>query len=410
MVLFGAVIGWLQAIAWNGRQHGGDWASLWIAGELARDGKPEHFYDRDPADFSGLSGDVWFTYAEPLSALRSHPFVHNPVVAGAMRWVTEWTDFDTSLLWLTGLSGLALVVLIASAYYAWTNDTIPTTWLWATTAACWVLPAYHSSLWLGQTSVLIFAGVMYAIAASRPRPVIAGLVLACVAIVKLTPVVLIPLMLVYPTRRLAGAVAAGATAALAATSYFLYTPDVFRTWWENIQQINGGLILSEVNQSLPSMLLQGQRDDTVEVHMLTEVPEHATLWTYGLALVLGALLLWVAWLFKDDAFAILAVGGFTVATVCGSLVWNHYYLFVIGTVFGLLTLTSRWNIMVPLIAISAVWFYQPLSFVVGGRSPLYIPFNYLIGTWILFGCLLVLACITTFELRRERRIKTVRKQ
>lgn len=334
MVLFGAIIGWLQAIAWNGRQHGGDWASLWIAGELARDGKTEHFYDRDHADFSGLAGDVWLDYAEPLSALRSHPFVHNPIVAGAMRWVVGWTDFDTSLQWLTGLSGLALVLMVASAYYAWTNETIPATWLCATTAACWALPAYHSSLWLGQTSVLIFAGVMYAIAAGRRNPLAAGIILAIVTMVKLTPVVLIPLMLAFQTRRLAGAVAAGATAALAACSYVLYTPEVFRTWWENILQINDGLILSEVNQSLPSLLLQGQRDDSLEVQMLYDVPDYVSFWSYGLALGLGLLLLWAAWLHKEDAFTILAVGGFTVATVCGALVWNHYYLFVIGLVFG----------------------------------------------------------------------------
>lgn len=59
--------------------------------------------------------------------------------------------------------------------------------------------------------------------------------------------------------------------------------------------------------------------------------------------------------------------------------------------------------MVPLIAISAVWFCQPLSFVVGGSSPLYVPFNYLFGTWGLFACLLVLVVLATVELYRERK-------
>lgn len=386
-LLFGLIITVITA----GKLNSSDWGSLWIAGLLVRDGNREHLYNIDERDFALPQGEVWFeTIAASDVSSFPHPFVHVPFVADVMSLVVRIMSFDTSVLLLTVASGWALVVLLASAWFFWFTEEIPMVVLLAGILLGWVSAAFQSSLYLGQTSPLIFAGVAYGLAAVQVHPVRAGLALGVVASIKLTPVIVVVICLFFPRARKAGLVAMAVGMVTVAYSIVIAGWDVFMTWRQTLQEINAAALVAPVNGAFASQISTHLvDDDSLLVPIINDPPLVTSLVPRLLTIALVAVVVYAAWR-SHEPWKIATVGIFTTLTATSGILWDHYTLIALMPLLGVVARgQGRIIYTAPLLAFFA---FPPLA---ASDSDLWFPWSALI---ILVGAVIAL-CVA--ELQRD---------
>lgn len=355
-LLFGAVVMLLV----RGAQDPGDLGSLWIAGLLVGKGDTENLYAIHESDFALITGEAWInTYEQSDVSAYPHPFVHTPFVAQVMSWITKLLSFDSAVFWITVLSAWALVILIVSAWRFWFEDEIPPGYLALGLVLGWVATSFQSSLHLGQTTPLIFAGVAYGLAAARIHPVRAGLALGAVAVVKLTPVVLVIICLFFPRARKAGVVGLlfGITAVVVSIVSLGFA--TFRTWVETLQELNAAALVAPVNGAFASLINVGAVEDPdALVSILEDPPLISSLVPRLLALALIAVVVYIAWR-SSEPWKITTVGIFTALTATSGILWDHYVLLVVLPLLGVLARGQGWVLY--LIPVCAVFAFPPLA-------------------------------------------------
>ncbi|AEK35424.1 putative membrane protein [Corynebacterium variabile DSM 44702] len=245
--------GLVNALYWSGRQQPDDWSSLWIAGILVNNGNSDHIYDFDPTDFAAWSGSAWqeVIVTNDLSA-APHPFVHIPGVAYAVAPFTDVLSFEASVVWLTALCGACLPLLVSASWALWSRTTVPLPALLAITVAAWYATAFQSGMWLGQTTPIILCMTVCGIAYARDRPVAAGIVLGLAGIVKLTPLGLIPLMLLFRHYRRGAATATATAAFVALASLVVGGGGLFGTWIDRMRWLSAHVVVTGSNRSGPN--------------------------------------------------------------------------------------------------------------------------------------------------------------
>lgn len=355
LMLVSLVAGYITMLVWKDRDQPDDWASLWVGGVVVDKGQIDHLYDHDPVDFSAMSGEAWLTAAQDVSAPFPHPFVQNPLFAQVLSYLTKVMTFDTSVLWLLFGSGAAVVVIIAAAYYLWFNRSMP--WGIAALVAVVVLslPTTINSLWLGQTTPLIVAGVMYGLAASRTRPWLAGIILGIVASVKLTPYALIVVMLFFAYRRRAALWSLGTTAVLVALMFISVDMSVISTWLERLDDISSSVLVGAANQSLASTLASDLGIPEIAVSMVRDYPSSVKLIPPGIAIVVTILATAVAWWNPVYRFQLLITSAWMIATAFSSIVWTHYMIVLVAPVMGLIAMVgTRFTRQWPYVGIAVI--------------------------------------------------------
>lgn len=347
LILVSLLGGLTSLLAWNGRTQPDDWASLWVGGLLMDRGLESHLYDADPIDFTAMSGEVWPRLAQEVSAPFTHPFVQNPLFAKALGVISHVMSFETSVAWLLFLSGMAVVVLVAASYHLWFRSTMPWGIAALVTACVFALPTTLNSFWIGQTTPLIVAGVAYGLAASRTRPWLAGIVLGIVASIKLTPYALIAVMLFFAYRRRAALWALATTAVLAVWMFIRVDMSVISDWIDRIGDIGASVLVGGANQSLASTLATDLGNPDLLVTVVRDYPSHVK--TIPLCIALGVVLMVtaVAWLNPVYRFEFLITGAWLIAATFSSILWTHYMLMLVTSVFGLAAmartrLTRQW--------------------------------------------------------------------
>lgn len=335
--VIGLVFGLIITVITAGKHNSGDWGSLWIAGLLVRDNNREYLYQIDDQDFALPKGDVWFdTIANSDVSSMPHPFVHVPFVADVMSIFVRIMSFDTSVYFLTALSGWALVVLVVSAWFLWFEEEIPAFVLLVGMLLVWVSTSFQSSLYLGQTSPLIFAGVAYGLAAARIQPIRAGIALGLAASVKLTPVILVVICLFFPRTRRAGIMAMGVGISIVSYSIVVAGWEVFMTWRETLQNINAAVLVAPVNGAFASQISTHLvEDDRLHVAIINDPPLVASLVPRLMMLVLIALVVYAAWR-SYEPWKIATVGIFTTLTAANGILWDHYVIVAILPLLGII--------------------------------------------------------------------------
>ncbi|MDO5029494.1 MAG: glycosyltransferase family 87 protein [Corynebacterium sp.] len=355
-ILVVALLGGVASLlVWRGRTQPDDWASLWLGGLLMHKGEGAHLYDRDAVDFSAIVGDAWIDAAQEVSSPFPHPFVQNPLFATVLSQLTNIMSFETSVLWLLFISGAAVVIFVAASYHLWFHHTMP--WGIAAVVAVVVLamPTTINSLWLGQTTPLIVAGVAYGLAASRKRPWLAGIVLGLVASIKLTPYALIFVMLFFAYRRRAALWALGTTAVLVALMFATVDVNVIADWIERVNEVSGAVLVGAANQSISAMLAQDLGDSALLVSVVHDYPPSVKLIPFGLAIVVAIVTTAVSWWNREYRFELLVSGAWLTATAFSAIVWTHYMLMLVTPVMGLCAMAnSRWTKQWPLIGVATV--------------------------------------------------------
>lgn len=389
--VIGLVFGLLIAAFSAGKLNYGDWGSLWIAGLLVRDGHREHLYSIHDRDFALPKGDVWLhTIANSDVSSFPHPFVHVPFVADVMSVIVRVMSFNTSVILLAIASGCALVVLIASAWIFWFDEQIPMAVLLIGILVGWVSMPFQSSLYLGQSSPLIFAGVAYGLAAARTLPIRAGIVLGIVAAVKLTPVALVAICLLFARSRKTGIVATGVGILIVVASILSSGWRVFNTWWQTLRELNAAALVARVNGSFASRISSGLvHNDKIWVAIIKDPPMVASVVPRILTVVLLLLVAYTAWR-SQESWKIACVGTITVLTATGGILWDHYLLIAVLPLLGVLARGSERAICV--VAILAILAFPPLA---KGDSNLWFPWS----AFAMLVGLVVVLCVA--ELGRE---------
>lgn len=355
LIVLSALAGMAALLSWKGRTQPDDWASLWIGGLLMDRGQQAHLYDADFLDFSAMKGEVWLNAAREVSAPFPHPYVQNPLFAKVLAWLSRAMSFDTSTAWLLFLSGASIVVLVAASYHLWFRTTIPLGAASLVTVIVLVLPTTMTSLWLGQTTPLIVAGVAYGLAASLTRPRFAGVVLGLVASIKLTPYALVVVMLFFAYRRRAALWALYVTAALTVWMLISVDMSVISAWMSRVGEINDSVLVGGANQSLASTLATDLRNQALAVTVVRDYPSSVKLIPLSIAAGAALVTTAVAWWNKVYRFEILVVGAWLVAASFSAIVWIHYVLMLVTPLMGVAAmsrtrLTRHW----PYVCIAAL--------------------------------------------------------
>lgn len=374
--IFASVIGILTASFWGRVTAADDFSSLWIAGLLYRDGDKQLLYDRSPEDFSTIQDEAWWEYARNLdvSGLNPypHPFVHIPIMAEFNSYLSQWMDYATAVWILTAISGFALVMIVSASWQMWFKETIGLVPLALGTMALWLSIPAQVSLGLGQTSPVITAGILSAIALAGRRPLLAGLLLGAVTAIKITPIFVICAMFIYSRTRKAGFWSLGVTVAIAGYS-FMKDMNSFREWIHVLGDISSSGILHFLNLSPLAFLAHDDeiisyRGNHAVLPITPVVEELNPIYVWGVRAIVIILLVIVAlfaWKSRERGFELFAVGGYVVSMLASNILWQHYLVILPALVIGIvwfahfITARARTALLLATVCVACT-FYSPL--------------------------------------------------
>ena len=402
VVVLSVIAGLVNALYWSGRQQPDDWSSLWIAGILVNNGDSDHIYDFDPTDFAAWSGSAWqqVIASHDLSA-APHPFVHLPGVAYIVAPFTDLLSFDASVVWLTALCGACLPLLISASWSLWSQNTVPLPVLLAVTVVAWYTTAFQTGAWLGQTTPIVLCMTVCGIACARDRPVAAGILLGCAGIVKLTPLGLIPLMLLFPRYRRGAAATTITAGTVALASLIVGGADLFGTWIDRIRWLSSHVVVTGSNRSFASAVLRDEPDHGALAPVVADVPGWVSVVPMVVAVLLFAGIVWAAWRNRRWAAPLILVGAYAIATLASGLLWNHYLLVCLPLIVGIAVFARRLGglpqTVVAVLSCTALLFlYPPLNEQVGAArrvGSIALPWADLVALVMLIGLLAVAAGI-----------------
>ena len=406
--VLGLLVGLLTQLVWHGPRENGDWAALWIAGKLLRQGDDPHIYDYAPDDFAAWAGPFWQPFAhQDITSASPHPFVQAPFVAQMAEALTFVMSFRTSVFFLTVASGWALVVLIASAFYVWFHRPIPLGVLAGVTMVVWLSTPFQWSITLGQTTPLVTAGIAYSIAAARHRPWSAGVVLGLVSVIKLTPLALIPLMVLFRRSRRTSLVAIATTALCFGFSLLTVGWSLHEIWRARIHMFSTFKVIAPTSQTFVSIMKRHLIDEgPAGAPIIQETPGWMVVTPMMLAAVIGRMLAIAADQCRGRSFEIIMVGVTCAVTCFSGFVWTHYFIIAVLPAFGVFALAARRRWAVACIATISVLYFPPLSDVISAehdnrfftQANFYIPGGALMATVIM---LFMLAAAVVVPARRR---------
>lgn len=230
-------------------------------------------------------------------------------------------------------------------------------------------PAVTDSFWLGQTTPLILGCLSFALAVSRRRPIISGVLLAFVSIVKLSPIAIVVVMCFFAYRRKAALIALSGNIVMAIVLFLVVDRSITAAWLERMGDVSDSVLIGMANQSLSGLLLARGEDVPIPIISVEDYPLWVRVVPVLVAFVFVVAALAVAWLHRTRSFEILVVSAWLVATCFSVIVWSHYSLSLIFPVMGLWLLAEEKKLRVWMqFTIAAVLFMV----IFPGQTPLVI--------------------------------------
>jgi uncharacterized membrane protein len=323
-------------VALHWQATGADLASSYYGCRLLATHKASHLYSRDPADYGSVADPVWTQLARATgfpAVKRLHPFVQIPLWAWSLEPLCTRVDFPRfNQLFLCFVSFCLSAAIWLIARY-WASRTCNPLWI---AAICLVLSsstAYANTMALTQTQVLfVLLTIAALVLAEDKRPILAGLLLASAAAVKITPGLLVIYWLLVRQQR-AAVNFAGFSLLLAGLSVLTTGWAVNLAYLHNLGQISNMLLVSSNNQSLAAWWMGPSYpySETLAWHALP-LPGLVKLTSAFLSIasvVAGGLLdrrarmSGIARPPYGAAFALLG------ATVFATIAWDHYFVLLI---------------------------------------------------------------------------------
>ncbi len=348
---------------WHLRQLGDDWASLWIAGLMVRNDQTDAIYDRSWWDFGSTASSLWSYYRDAFDiAPWPHPFVQAPMVAQFVGILSHFMNYYWSLHLLAFLTGAGIVITVVSAHYIWKKRPLNTRYLLLIVVMLWISQPVVDAAYLGQTTPILFALLLFGIAISEKHPYVSGIALAIVTIVKLTPFVVIVILLFFASRRRSAITALITILLTTVISVSFIGPRIYAEWFKELRVISSEAYVTANNNSLLSLVYTTRGNGISSVTTISHPAPFVSL----LALLVGAFLalcvLAAASQLRERSCEILCVGVFVAALLSSNIFWSHYTYIVVVLYLGIFFECSRTQrYMSPVAIATLVLFYPPIA-------------------------------------------------
>ncbi|AKK10064.1 glycosyltransferase family 87 protein [Corynebacterium uterequi] len=366
IILWAVLFAFFQLMLWPRYSEPNDWTALWVAGEFFAQGRIDQIYAYYPGDFSRIADGPWREALHNLHQgwnglyLEGHPFVHAPIVAIVMGLVTKVLTFSQSVMLLLFLSSFMLVIMIAAAYFMWMRRSIPLLYLIVASLVFVTTEPAQFSLYYGQTSLLIYGGLILGVAISKRHPWAAGILLGLVSIVKISPIAIIVMLFLFQGRRKAGAVGLASTALGFGLSYLLGGRELWQAWLDTMGRIGNEAIISFTNVSYTSVRLIDLHDPLMRgATVVTDPPIVLSLLPMAFFATLAALTYLVVVVRQVQAFPMLISQAIIISMMTPSIVWYHYFVALPVVVLGILVTRSPQWVKYPLVFFGVSMFYSP---------------------------------------------------
>lgn len=332
-----------------------DFPAYWAAGKMVLEGQPERIYSTEWK---------WFTNL-PVVAVLGVPLA-------SFEYETAWEI----LWWLSVLSFVGIFGLLAFAVARYFPPLDPVRLAMIALVFFCFGPVMRRCLMLGQTTplVVLLFGVVYLLAREQ-RDRLAGLVLGVICVIKIPPLLLLPLLVARRRLEMAG-VAVGVVVAAVLASWLFFGGDLMQQYADRVILDNFGRVHAAFNnQSLDGAFMRILSEQGLADWVPVPRPMDERLAVYGLIAVL-AIVLWVRgrtllWPARRPADADPHAGslelelglGVALMLLVFPIVWIHYYLFL----------------LVPLALLPLWWQQRELSLGTGARTLTIALF--VLGTW-----------------------------
>jgi hypothetical protein len=344
---------------------GDDLASSYLGCRLVAAGQATHLYSYDPDSFADIAeNDAPWDEAADSGGFTGfiHPYVQTPLWAYALRPLctrTSFQTFDNIFVVFTCLSFAACIWLIARH---WTPSFFNPYAIALTIVLLVLSQPFRYAMFLLQTHIFFFLATVAALIFARTRPLLAGLLLACAAAVKLTPAVLLIYWLL--TRRWKAA------ASMALWSVLLWMATVLvagrslvATYLADIHRISNVLLIGLNNQSFAAWLMRPfyPHEDISSLHILP-LSTAMRLGSAALMIIFTIVGGLIDRLPAKDNISVAPAGAMIAliaATIFGPIAWTHYSIILLAPFMVIFqmnqTLRSR---MVAIVA----WFALALNY------------------------------------------------
>ncbi len=244
---------------------GSDLASSYLGCRVLAAGQPAHLFVYDPEDFAAVGPDpVWHAMATSGNYHSwFHPYLQTPLWAWSIEPLCTRLQFPAfaHLFELLALLSIAAILYLVARFWA-TYFLRPLPFAAILLLVFFCRP-FTYAMWLVQTHalylVLVVAGLILAPAetpenARRNRPILAGLLVALAAAVKITPAALLVYWLIARRWRAAISLAL-CSLALLLFARLAVGPHLFADWLISMHRVSRILLLAENNQSFAAWIM-----------------------------------------------------------------------------------------------------------------------------------------------------------
>jgi hypothetical protein len=268
---------------------GTDASASYVACRLVFTGESTHLYAYDPVWYNLVSDPAWDhvvqTMGFPPNMLLS-PFVQTPLWPYVLQPLCATTSFVLFNHIFAAVLALCFVGLIWLTGRYWAPRFFTPLWV-LVMAALWLrADPLREAMLLTQThAIFLLLAVLAVLCAQRGRPWLAGALLACAAVVKITPAALMVYWLVTGKRKAAFSCAVSLVV-LTALTVVLLGHDVSLAYLHSMTRVSNILLISPGNESLAAWWLGRYHPESFRILPL---PTAMKLLAYGLILLCALL-------------------------------------------------------------------------------------------------------------------------
>ncbi len=348
---------------------GEDLASSYVGCRMMVTGQASHLYSFDPVSFDEIGDDdTWQNVADAGGYTGAlHPYVQTPLWAYTLQPLCRTVAWNGFLRVFTVLTMLCLAGCVWLTAKYWAPSFYNPVALIVVLAFWTPSQPFQYAAFLMQTHVLlIFLTVAGLLLAEQERWLLAGLLVACAAAVKITPAFFVLYWLLTKRWKAAAAMLAW-SAVLWLVTVFAVGHQLTNTYLADLQRISQVLIIPMNNQSFAAWLLAHRypADAVFDVQEF-RMPPAVRLASTGLVVLFT---LWGGWIDRlraekeYGAAPIGAMMALVAATVFAPIAWTHYSVILVMPVMLLLHenvhLRSNWIWVI--VASIIVLNFRPIS-------------------------------------------------
>ena len=341
-------------IYWGSRCSGEDLSSAYFACRLMATGNQEVIYSHDPEFFQVLGNPVWQAAVDDVGFREFlHPYVQIPLFAASLKPLCMSMTFNTfnSLFVLLNAISIAGMVWLSTRWLAPSASApLPILgiliWLWFS-------HPFQYTMFLTQTHPLILLATLGAlIGAERQKEPFSGVLLACAAIIKITPALLLIYWAINGKWKAVAWFLIGVIG-LILTSLALAGRDLNFAYFSELKRISDVLLVSWNNESLASLVMGYYFPPEVIGFRILSLPAWLKLTGACFALCMISVAGWLRRLGMEEGAAVSIA--LVTMTAFAPIAWSHYYIVLLVPIAYLmgraLTIPSIWSIIIVLVLV-----------------------------------------------------------